>query len=67
MKSWSRTYATYSFQMWCVSAHDCVLRGIGNIIIRMTHLYVCANSTLNFFIYYVNGKVSMGGKGVIHK
>jgi hypothetical protein len=22
----------------------------------MTHLYVCANSTLNFFIYYVNGK-----------
>ena len=44
-------------QMWCVSAHDCVLRGIGNIIIRMTHLYVCANSTLNFFIYYVNGKV----------
>ena len=42
--------------MWCVSAHDCVLRGIGNIIIRMTHLYVCANSTLNFFIYYANGK-----------
>ena len=43
--------------MWCVSAKDCVLRGIGNIIVRMTHLYVCANSTFNFFIYYVNGKV----------
>ena len=43
-------------QMWCVSAKDCVLRGIGNVIIRMTHLYVCANSTLNFFIYSVNGK-----------
>ena len=43
--------------MWCVSAKDCVLRGIGNVIVRMTHLYVCANSTFNFFIYYVNGKV----------
>jgi hypothetical protein len=25
-------------------------------LFRITHLYVCANSTLNFFIYYVNGK-----------
>ena len=31
-----------------------------NVIIRLTHVFVCANSTLNFFIYYANGKRSVG-------
>ena len=37
-----------------------------NVIIRLTHVFVCANSTLNFFIYYANGKRSFSSHQMIH-
>jgi hypothetical protein len=29
--------------------------GVSNVIMRLSSVLVCVNSTMNFFLYYVNG------------
>lgn len=35
---------------------NCKMEGFSNVITRLSHLFVCFNSTANFVIYYMNGE-----------
>lgn len=45
--------------IWCNpsgSGGQCEMPGVIKIIIRLSHLLVCVNSSANFLIYYLNGR-----------
>ena len=44
-------------ELWCSASSkgdSCVMSGVTNVFIRLSSLFACCNSAINFFIYYAS-------------